>query len=373
MNRVPPDNQGGFVLAVVLWSVAALTLITGGIVAKINSTLEQASSMRELVRSDQDAMATEQTLLYLLSTHSQNEAGAQLATNIGGLDKDENKSTDPFAGRSSNEVEGPTLRFDGTWYQGIGDVSFSLQDAGATLSLLEPERDTWLRAMSLLGLSADTASQWYDELLDYEDRDSLTRLNGAEKEGYRDQGLAPPPNRFPVTPFEIRNLPIARQNPDVADDLIRSVTTGTGTMANLNTSPPLMLELVHSMTRQTAEKIVRDRKAHIIKSLMEASSRYGVLFQGGQFQTSWQPSGYVRIMLGDRQGRHKRWIGVKFTATSNGAPWIIQYSHPVSFDHRPQEHNTKNAFSPNETTEAAPGADTWPYYSAFFPHQLSME
>lgn len=363
-----PVRQSGFVLAVVLWSIAALTLITGGIVARINNTLEQAYAMRELASLDQQMMATEQTLLYVLSARPHNEAGADLAAGMVETD-----SSNPFGERPTETLRGPTLRFDGTWYRGIGDSGFGLQDAGATLSLLEPRRETWLRAMEVLGVPASDADRWLDQLLDYQDRDELSRLNGAEQEYYEEQGLAPPSNRFPVTPHELRNLPIAQRYPDVTEDLIRASTSGSGTMSNLNTSPPLMLELIHYLTASNAEQVARNRSSAIIPSLSSASSRFGVLFQGGQFETLWQPSGNVRIMLGDAQGRHKRWIEVKFTATANGAPWIIEYSHPVNLNQRTQEQDTTDAFSPNTTTEAAPHASAWSYYSAFFPEQLPME
>lgn len=365
-RRLPP--QQGFVLAVVLWSIAALTLITGGIIARINNTLNQAYSMRELSKAGQEMMATEQTLLYLLSVRPHNAAGADLDA-----DNPDSDGTDPFGARSTEAAQGPTLRFDGTWYGGVGASGFSIQDAGATLSLLEPRRETWLRAMELLHVEPPQADRWFDQLMDYQDRDSLTRLNGAEQDEYEKQGLSPPPNRFPVTPFELRNLPIAQQYPDVAESLILASTTGTGSMANLNTSPPLMLAVNHFLTLEDAEKVSDNRADNIIGSLSAASSRFGLLFQGGEFGTLWQPSGNVRIMLGDSQGRHKRWIGVKFTATANGMPWVIEYSHPVNLTRRVQEHDTKDAFSPHAPTEAAPQASDWPYYSAFFPKQLPVE
>lgn len=369
MTRGSSERQQGFVLAVVLWSMAALALITGGIVARINNTLEQAYSMRELSRLDQELMATEQTLLYLLSARPHDVAGADLdaATTTTGADNN------PFGGEPEQVSTGPVLRFDGSWYSGVGQSGFSIQDAGATISLLEPQRTTWLPAMELLGVEAADADRWFDQLMDYQDQDQLARLNGAEREEYEELGLTPPPGRFLVSPHELRNLPIARRYPEVTESLIFATTTGTGSMVNINTSPPLMLQLVHGVAKADAENITRERSAGTIRSLMEASSRFGVLFQGGGFETLWQPSGNVRIMLGDSQGRHKRWIEVKFTATANGSPWVIEYSHPVNLRHRKQEPDTTDAFSPNTTTEAAPHASDWPYYSAFFPDQLPLE
>ncbi|PAV25020.1 type II secretory pathway component PulK [Tamilnaduibacter salinus] len=367
MGRIPA-KQKGFVLAVVLWSIAALTLITGGIVARINNTLEQAYSMRELALLQQQMMATEQTLLYMLSARPHNAAGADL--DAGAVTTD---TSSPFGASAPEDTGGPTLRFDGTWYSGVGDSGYSLQDAGATLSLLEPRRETWLRIMELLGVPPADADRWFDQLLDYQDRDNLARLNGAEREAYQEQGLTLPPNRFPVTPHELKNLPIAGKYPEITESLIRVSTSGAGTMSNLNTSPPIMLELIHFLTESDAQQVARSRGLEIIPSLSSASSRFGMLFQGGQFQTLWVPSGNVRIMLGDAQGRHKRWIEVKFTAISNGAPWVIEYSHPVNLNQRRQEPDTTDALSPNATTEATLRASAWPYYSAFFPNQLPLE
>ena len=365
--RPSASNQSGFVLAVVLWSIAGLTLITGGIVARINHTLEQAFQMRELARLQQDIMATEQTLLYVLSARPLNAAGVDLegASASAG-------ASNPFDSTEAEGPAGPTLRMDGSLYQGIGSATFSMQDAGATLSLLEPPKDTWMRAMNALKIPRGDADRWYDQLMDYQDRDDLTRLNGIESEGYERLGLPDPPNRFMVTPHELRNLPIATEYPKQTEVLILNSTSATGSMANVNTSPPLMLEIIHYLSQDDAETVAKTRGETVLTSLSQASTEFGVLFQGAQFQTVWQPSGNVRVMIGNAEGRHRRWIAVKFSATANGAPWVIEYSHPVAIRQQ-QEPDTTDAFSPNPTTEAAPHTSAWPYYSAFFPHQLSLD
>ena len=368
MKQTSGAKQQGFVLAVVLWSVAALTLITGSIIAMVNNTLQQAYSMRDLARLEQDMMATEQTLLYLLSVRPHNEAGSDLAWD--GFDPDTER--DPFAARNPNLIEGPVLRFDSTLYRGIGRAGFSIQDAGATLSLLEPRREPWLRTMELLGIERGPADQWYDQLMDYQDLDQFSRLNGAEKDSYRQLGLPPPPDRFLVTPHELRNLPLAREYPDVTEALIMASTTGTGNMANLNTSPALSLQLVHWLGEADAARLVEQRGEGITRSLGDASTRFGMLFQDG-FETLWQPSGNVRIMLGDVQGRHKRWLEVRFTATVDGAPWTIEYHHPVNLAQTIQELDTADVFSPDVSIQAANHPSAWPSYPAFFPAQLPLE
>lgn len=368
MNRRSERGQRGFVLAVVLWSVAALTLITGSIIAMINNTLNQAYAMRDLARLDQDIMATEQTLLYLLSARPHNESGADLAWD----QHDPESQRDPFAPRTQHSLEGPTLRFDSTRYQGIGRAAFSLQDAGATLSLREPERGDWLRVMQLLGVEGSRADQWYDQLMDYQDLDSFSRLNGAEQDEYRELGLPPPADRLLITPHELRNLPLAREYPDVTEALILASTPGTGTMANLNTSPALLLRLVHWLGEADAQRLVEERALAVTRSLGDASMRYGLLFQG-DFQTVWQPTGNIRIMLGDQQGRHKRWLEVEFRPMVDGAPWTIEYSHPVNVTQRPQEFGTADVLNPSVSTETASHASAWPPYSTFFPPQLPLD
>jgi len=367
MKATPMAGQNGFVLAVVLWSIAALTLITGGIMARINGTLEQAFQLRELAEQEQNIMATEQTLLYTLSAKHWNEAGVDLTPNPSPA-----MDTDLFA-RQERTESGPTLRFDGMAYRGIGNTSFAIQDAGATYSIMEPQRPEWLSTLASLGVEASDADQWLDQLNDYQDRDNLARLNGAEAEAYRELGLPEPPNRFMVSPHELRNLPIAVKYPAVTEVLIAMATTSIGTLANLNTSPPQILQLRHGLLAADAERVTENRSDHLITSVTQASSVYGVLFNGGLMASVWQPTGNVRIMLGDAQGRHTRWIAVKFTPNQNGRPWVIEYSHPVALPHRKQEPDQQDAFSPRFQTEAAPPATSWPSYPAFFPQQLSPD
>lgn len=372
MNRPrccpPVTRQSGFVLAVVLWSIAALTLITGGIIARINATLEQAYQLREFAEAEQHLMATEQTLLYTLSAKHWNEAGVDLTPNPGGG----RVETDPFAA-AEGPTNGPTLRFDGTIYQGIGDITFAIQDAGATFSIMEPQRGDWLRLLAMLGVDAPTADPWLDQLSDYQDKDTLARLNGAEAETYRQLGLPDPPNRFMVTPHELRNLPIAQAYPGVTEQLIALATSGAGNRVNLNTAPPEILELQQGLAASDARRVTGNRRDHRIHSLNEASAVYGVLFPDSLMSTVWQPTGNVRIMLGNAESRHKRWIAVKFTPNQNGRPWVVEYNHPVAIQPGNQESDQQDAFSPRFQTEAAPPATSWPPYSAFFPQQLSAD
>ena len=366
-TRPPIAAQNGFVLAVVLWSIAALTLITGGIMARINSTLEQAYQLREMAEREQSLMATEQTLLYTLSAKHWNQGGVDLTPNHTPA-----ADVDPFAAPEGPE-NGPTLRFDGTVYQGVGDSAFAIQDAGATYSIMEPERTDWLNLMAMLGVEPADADPWLDQLNDYQDRDNLARLNGAEAETYRELGLPEPPNRFMVSPHELRNLPMALKYPGVTEELIAIATSSIGNQVNLNTSPPEILQLRQGLPASDATRVTANRRQHRMTSLTQASSVYGVLFQGGIMSTVWQPTGNVRIMLGDSEGRHKRWIAVKFTPNQNGQPWVIEYNHPVAIPPRKQEPDQQDAFSPRFQTEAAPPARSWPPYPAFFPQQLSPE
>lgn len=360
------NRQQGFVLAVVLWSIAALTMITAGIIARINATLEQSYRMRELAQLEQDMFATEQTLIYLISALPLNAAGLSLDPGS------EQAPEDPFAAVREGD-QGPTLRFDNSEYPGIGKVRFTLQDPGAMFSLLTPKQEAWSRLMSLMEVERSLADRWLDQINDYQDQDSLTRLNGAEAERYRDLGLPDPPNRFMISVQELRNLPVAHEHPQMTERLIRLSSITGGGSANLNTSPAEVLRLFHQLSLAEASRVVVERRGVVLNSLAEASSRFGVLFRGGPFGSAWSPGNSVRLALADAEGRQRRWITVTFTPNRDGQPWLVESNHPVDLNHRQQEPHTAYASSPDNQTEAASPAIRWAPYQTFFPARLPLE
>jgi len=355
-------TQQGFILAVVLWSIAALTLITGGIMARVNLTLEQAYRLRDLAQQERDLLATEQTLLFLLSSRPRNAAGVVLAPG--------NRGASPLA---RDQGPGPTLRLDGSLYAGVGTAGFTLQDLGAAFSLMEPERDTWHRFTALLGVEPSRADRWRDQILDYQDRDDIAGLHGAEADTYRRLGLPPPPNRFMVSPHELRNLPFALEYPELTERLIRLATTTAGNAANLNTSPAEVLRLRHKLSAGDCIQLIQTRQTYLIPS-PERAAELGILFQHETFGSVWRAGTAVRIMLGRPDGRQKRWIAVHFTPDADGRPWDIEYNHPVDFHYRQQEPDTDDAFRPSGfRSDATPAATDWTSYQAFFPEQLPVD
>lgn len=320
--------QRGFVLAVTLWILAAITLAVALLTLWSYEEVREASDARDRT-ADAIAMAsTRDALLYLGATREVTLAG--LPTRA--LTEAERASLrlQEF-GALRTDPRGGELRLDGTVYRGRGAARFALQDEAGLLGLLLPTSALVDRYLESAGVRREQIGRLRDALLDYIDEDRLKRLNGAEQREYEQAGREPPPNRRPLIPGEVlRALGWSELPAQVRARLPEEATVFYSGAVNLNTAPESLLATWLPGCPQTCRTVVARRRTQPFASGLEVQTVAGVRLPGDPLiDYRVLPSDTLRMTLWGRTGAGWR-IHVRFTPLADKrAPWSILAAYPV--------------------------------------------
>ncbi|ALP42345.1 general secretion pathway protein GspK [Aeromonas schubertii] len=317
-HRPINKKERGFVLIAVLGLLMVMSLVAAFVAAYAEQRTRQAIVLRQSWQDRLDQQSTIATLLHLVATRPRVAQGYALSS--------------PGDLRLA-ERNVPALAADSRVYQGIGKSRFAIQDEGALLSLLDPDRGRWHALLKGRGLAPIEADRVLDLLLDYTDQDDLRRLNGANDADYLARGLLKPSHRLMVGPGEFFNLLEASQWP-WAPTLLPLLTARSGQLLNLNTMPLDLLRSLNGIDSATATQMVSQRQQQPFSSLADANTRVGKILPITDEQVPGIVSIYTRLMVwsgGDNQCRQQKWIGISLSPSSIQAPWEIDYA--FTFDH----------------------------------------
>ncbi|EKP0280162.1 general secretion pathway protein GspK [Aeromonas bestiarum] len=306
-------KEQGFVLIAVLGLLMVMSLVAAFVATYAEQRTRQAIELRQTWQAKLDQQSTISTLLHLLATRPRAAQGYALA--IPG---------DPLF----NGKEIQVLAADSRVYQGIGKSRFAIQDEGALLSLLDPDRERWHSLLKGRGLAPIEADRVLDLLLDYTDKDDLRRLNGANDSDYLARGLLKPSHRLMVGPGEFFNL-LEANKWAWASSILPMLTARSGQLLNLNTMPLELLSTLSSVDKETAERLVLLRKKQPFLSLADANKRVGKILPISDEQVPGIVSIYTRLVIwsgDDNQCRQQKWIGISLSPSSILAPWEIDYA-----------------------------------------------
>lgn len=335
MRSEPAAARGrGFVLALTLWLLAGIAVVAAVLAHWSLQQVREAAASRAKVETRAAMISTRDTLLYLLATTGKTRAGlpmqrppdealaARRLDDMGGL------SAEPF---------GSELRFDSTVYAGLDGIVFAIQDESGLFSVSWPS-DRHLDAFLIAhGVDPQAIAALRDQLLDYIDRDSLTRLHGAEADDYRRAGLPPPANRRLLHPHELERVLAWRELPD--EQLQRLIAQSTASYSgafNLNTAPRELLPMFIHGCPETCDSLVAQRERTPFRSGPELELRVGVRLPGDSaVDYRFAPSDDLRLTLWGEAGAAWR-IHVRLTPLANQrAPWIVSSAYRVP---RPAAH-----------------------------------
>ncbi|MFN3842955.1 MAG: general secretion pathway protein GspK [Rehaibacterium terrae] len=324
----------GFVLALTLWLLAGIAVVVAVLAHWSLQQVREAAASKARLEARAAMIGTRDTLLYVLATTGKTRAGlpmqrppdealaARRLDDMGGL------SVEPF---------GSELRLDGTVYAGLEGIAFAVQDESGLFSVSWPS-DRRLDAFLMAhGIDPQQIPVLRDQLLDYIDRDDLTRLHGAEADDYRRAGLPPPANRRLLQPQELARVPAWRALPD--EQLQRLIAQSTATYSgafNLNTAPRELLPMFIHGCPETCDTLIALRERVPFRSGPELELRVGVRLPGDSaVDYRFAPSDDLRLTLWSETGAAWR-IHVRLTPLANQrAPWIISSAYTVP---RPAAH-----------------------------------
>lgn len=315
-------NSGGFVLVMVLALLVILSLLAAAVAASGRRAVTEVQADLDRFEGELDQASTRETLLFMLATQRMNLAGLsldeELATRFVDLDAGEELTISPG---------GSSLRMDGTPYQGLGHAMFAIQDDRGLLGInwtSEVMRAAWLKS---LGVPADQVADLEAKRLDYQDADSMHRLNGAEAEHYESSGLPPPANRTLSTPLELRRILGWREALAGTgnDSLLGMLTVSRGADININSAPASVLALLPGMTLVDAQRMVDLRQRVPFTSTWQAQQSFPLPPFMDEMLALF-PKGSGNLILWDRRFGARKLVHWTLTSSSvSGTPWRIDY------------------------------------------------
>ncbi|MGH8075371.1 MAG: hypothetical protein ACREO4_15070 [Lysobacter sp.] len=261
-----PRRDEGFVLVAVLVALVVITLLATAVALVSERAVREARENVEAFEAEVAAVSTRDSVLFLLNTQRQTYGGLtidqQVVWSAGGATADRADESE-LGGLPPRLPIGNEIRLDGTAYQGLGGVSFALQDDGGLFS------PNWTFPLYRPGFFAlvDVPVQEWPQLeakrLDYQDPDHLLRLGGAETSEYAERDLPAPSNRTLATALEVRRVLGWRDALEDRTDaeLMSLVTASRNVSVNINTAPTGVLQTLPGVDQAKAERMVAMRRS----------------------------------------------------------------------------------------------------------------
>lgn len=329
-------RQGGFVLALTLWILAAIAMVVGLATLWALDAVRNAGVERERTEDLVAMQGTRDTLLYLGATRALTRAGLPAQPLA---DAEHARRMLDEMGAFNVDPRGGEMRLDGRVYAGIGSSRFALQDEAGLFPLIVPSAFQLDRALAAGGAPAGDIPRLRDTLLDYIDADDLVHLAGAERREYERDHLPPPPDRQLLLPGELLRVPGWNALPvPLRERLAADGTTFVSGARNLNTMPADLLPFWIPGCPATCRSLLARRDRQPFRSGREVELALGVRLSGDVLvDYRFLASDTWRLTLWGRSGAAER-IHVRFTPLADSAaPWSILAAYPTS---RPSDDAT---------------------------------
>jgi len=290
-----PKARRGFALPAVLAVTGVVTLIFLVAITALASLTAEAASARARLRFEVRAMSAEARLSYLAAT----EPLTAQAFAVGAPRALNDFETPPPVANDATGLQ-TFVNLDGRSYVMAADgLAITLQDQSGLVNLARLDETQMQRLPDQLGISPAKARTLRPTYLDYVDSDSLRQPNGAERGDY---GTETPANRALLRPAELLSLLGVRG--EVRPDRWRAVrpvlaADSGGYSLNVNTAPPLALQILFGLTPQQAQSAVTARKTAPFLSFSDFVAASGASIQPDDEAIYTFPSGRVIFTIKD--------------------------------------------------------------------------
>ncbi len=211
MNPPASRRQRGYVLVMVMVSLAVIAFVAAGIAQRIDSLRASTGALRDYAGARLQASGAMAVALYWLASQPRQAMGY---------------------GQGDDQVLADDRR-----YRLPSGAVLSVQDLRGLPSVNTFSRPVMQRLLAGQGVPAPAADRYIDVLLDYADLDSLRRLNGAEAADYQALGLPAPRNDYLRSLGELAGMPAWRDDAQQLDRLSRLLSCRRSGWLNPNTAP----------------------------------------------------------------------------------------------------------------------------------------
>lgn len=203
-------RQAGYVLLLVLSTVAVLAFVVGEFAHRIDQLRKNAGLLQDYSRGRIAAAGAYAASGYWLATRPNEPLGL-------------------------GDVRG-LVRADGRLYRFGPDAYISFQDLRSMLSLNMPDRLALQRLLINDGVPYERTDAYIDTLLDYTEVTPLKRLNGASLADYEGLGLPAPRRDWLRSYHELGNMPFWSEDPRRIERLQNSLAVRRSDWINPNTA-----------------------------------------------------------------------------------------------------------------------------------------
>jgi DNA uptake protein ComE-like DNA-binding protein len=334
----------GFVLAITLWILTAVTLGASFFALWAGRMIAAAGSDKTEFEQNVALTSTRAVVLYTLSTQRMGINGLQVAT---ALTEERKKQTSPSPSFSLPlNVSGAVISLADQPYYGISDSVFSVQDEMGLIGLNNIHRPLMHGLLNYFDIPFPDRDPMLNKLLDYQDLNNLHRLNGAEAQDYARLGLPPPADRHLFSSWETRRILDWNNYKSLWKDgaFPRLTTVAYGGNPNFNTAPLPVLQALPGIGAVEAERIVANRQIKAFAGLSDVNRASGKKISIDAMSLAFLPGKNQRISLWHPGGNWLREIHVSMTPISaNGLPWIIDYEITVPLPDSVRKTPVKNS------------------------------
>jgi general secretion pathway protein K len=247
-------SERGVALLMVLWLFMVLTIIVAEFNRSMRDDAVATQNLAEETVARGVALAGMSRAIY--STLRIREQHVE-----GEVDTDDDQDADVVQpGIETGAPSVPLWQADGTWHEeqyAGGKYAVRIIDEGGKIALNRADEMLLRQVFANLGLEAKAQQEVVDAILDWRDRDSLKRLNGAEADYYL--GLA--------EPYRPKDGPF-----DSVDELllVRGITRDLfyGQARGDEDQPPIPLSEVFSVFNRSANINVRTAPPAVLRVLI---------------------------------------------------------------------------------------------------------
>lgn len=354
--RLPARSGGrGFVLIMVIGMLVVLVMLAAIAATTVARVREDQAAEDQRVRDIINVQSTRATLMYLMGTQRVTFAGMTVDDQVvmTAAERQMMADGDPAI---SNMPVGNEIRLDGTWYKGLGDGVFAMQDDRGRISINWSSPFVLQRWLQSLGVQPQDQDSLFAALLDYQDADDLYRLNGAEAQQYEQAGLDPPPNRPLITPGELRKvMGWSKALKSVSEaELYDVLSVSRNAQICINTAPESVLELLPGVTPAMAKRVVDLRNAQAIFDEASVSTLLPTLPAEADL-VSLHPGVSGTLTVLPKQGAGGSLVHWTLTPFDDGGrPWRIDYELRLPARPRDGQPPAREAATPLLANAPAP-------------------
>lgn len=262
-------GQGGYVLVTVLVALVLLAVVAARLDERVTSFLNATDRWGRAQRAERELANAREQLLFHLVTR-------QISTLGFGAGRD-------------------LIRVDGRPYRMPSGVIVSVQDLRGLISVTATDAPVMRNFLLQQGITDREADGLLDKLADYNDLDTLRRLNGGEASEYNDAGLPPPRNDWPLSPYELRAVLGWHKRPGLWRAAAEHFSAVRDGWINPNTAPPAVLRALPGASDEGVARLLLLREQRHLGSAGEVAAASGIVVPDDI--VSFYPGQFYRLRL----------------------------------------------------------------------------